>query len=194
MRGANVGVAIECWRGFRCLTFAAMRHHFPHQPDLQITPIEKIRLPLKAEALNRLGINTEVVGFNDELYEYQNFGQSMSGEIREKMSAMFKEVDASCCSGCGNEHSETDLGWATQTAMERLLKQKQDQKMLIVLSDGALSESPRHPRAKYDPEKIKKEMLEKTNVIPIDIETVAGKTVEEIIEELKKLIEQKKTS
>jgi IS5 family transposase len=30
------------------LTFAAMRHHFQHQPDLQITPIEKIRLPLKS--------------------------------------------------------------------------------------------------------------------------------------------------
>jgi hypothetical protein len=25
-----------------------MRHHFQSQPDLQITPIEKIRLPLKS--------------------------------------------------------------------------------------------------------------------------------------------------
>ena len=25
-----------------------MRHHFQHQPNLQITPIEKIRLPLKS--------------------------------------------------------------------------------------------------------------------------------------------------
>jgi hypothetical protein len=29
-------------------TFAAMPHAFQHQPDLQITPIEKIRLPLKS--------------------------------------------------------------------------------------------------------------------------------------------------
>jgi transposase, IS5 family len=29
-------------------TFAAMRHHFQPQPDLQITPIEKIRLLLKS--------------------------------------------------------------------------------------------------------------------------------------------------
>ena len=29
-------------------TFIAMRHHFQHQPELQITPIEKIRLPLKS--------------------------------------------------------------------------------------------------------------------------------------------------
>jgi len=27
-----------------------MRHHFPSQPDLQITPIEKIRLPLRSRA------------------------------------------------------------------------------------------------------------------------------------------------
>ncbi len=32
----------------KAATFAAMRHHFQHQPDLQITPIEKIRLPLKS--------------------------------------------------------------------------------------------------------------------------------------------------
>ena len=29
-------------------TFATMRQHFQHQPDLQITPIEKIRLPLRS--------------------------------------------------------------------------------------------------------------------------------------------------
>jgi IS5 family transposase len=29
-------------------TFTTMRHHFQPQPDLQITPIEKIRLPLKS--------------------------------------------------------------------------------------------------------------------------------------------------
>jgi hypothetical protein len=29
-------------------TFAAMRHHFQAQPELQITPIGKILLPLKS--------------------------------------------------------------------------------------------------------------------------------------------------
>ncbi len=44
----------ECWREFRCLNlqhsslFSTLRHHFRTQPDLQITPIEKIRLPLKS--------------------------------------------------------------------------------------------------------------------------------------------------
>ena len=41
-------------RGFRCLNLQhspllnPMRHRFQHQPDLQITPIEKIRLPAKS--------------------------------------------------------------------------------------------------------------------------------------------------
>jgi hypothetical protein len=40
--------------GFRCLTlqhsppFTTLRHHFQVQPDLQLTPIEKIRLPRKS--------------------------------------------------------------------------------------------------------------------------------------------------
>ncbi|HEY9172744.1 MAG TPA: ISNCY family transposase [Verrucomicrobiae bacterium] len=45
---------IECLLGFRGLNLqhsqllSTMRHHFPAQPDLQIIPIEKIRLPLKS--------------------------------------------------------------------------------------------------------------------------------------------------
>jgi len=45
---------IECLRGFWCLTLqhspliSTMRHPYQAQPDLQLTPIEKIRLPLKS--------------------------------------------------------------------------------------------------------------------------------------------------
>ena len=45
---------IECFWGFRCLNlqhsplFSIMRQRFQSEPDLQITPIEKIRLPLKS--------------------------------------------------------------------------------------------------------------------------------------------------
>jgi len=44
----------ECLRGFRCLnkqhslSFSTLRHPFQAQTDLQITPIEKIRLPLQS--------------------------------------------------------------------------------------------------------------------------------------------------
>ena len=45
---------IECLRGFECRSlqhsrlYSIMRHAFQAQPDLQLTPIEKIRLPLKS--------------------------------------------------------------------------------------------------------------------------------------------------
>jgi hypothetical protein len=143
-----------------------------------------------AEALNRLGINLEVAGFNDDLYEYQNFGQPMSKQIREHMGGMFKEVEDSCCKSCGNEHSETDLGWATKTAAERLASQKSSQKMIIVLTDGKTAESSKHPKRQFDPEKIKQEILKRTDIVPIDIGSIEGKQVDEIIDELKSLLEK----
>ena len=102
-----------------------------------------------AEVLNRLGIAVEILGFNDEIYEYQTFGQDMSKQVREHMGGMFKEVDDSCCKNCGNEHNETDLGWAMGKASERLAKQKQENKMLIAVSDGILQESTKHPNTRY---------------------------------------------
>ena len=51
---ANVGVVIESSRGFACLNLrhsrssVAMRYHYQAEPDFQITPIEKIRLPLRS--------------------------------------------------------------------------------------------------------------------------------------------------
>jgi nitric oxide reductase activation protein len=144
-----------------------------------------------AEALNRLGINVEIIGFNDDLYEYQNFGQPMSKQIREHMGGMFKEVEDSCCKNCGNEHSETDLGWATKIAAERLAKQKSTEKLMIALTDGKAAESSKHPREQFNPEKVKQEILDQTIIVPIDIGSIAGKSVDQIIDQLKKLLEQR---
>ncbi len=122
-----------------------------------------------AEVLNKLGIDLEIIGFNDDVYEYQNFGQPMSRQIREHMGGMFKEVDDSCCKGCGNEHSETDLGWATEVAAKRLGKQKAEQKFLITLSDGKLAESTKHPKEKYDLGKMINKILSESDIHVIDL-------------------------
>ncbi len=108
-----------------------------------------------AEALNKLGLNVEINGFNDDIYEYQKFGEPMSKKIREHMGGMFKEVEDSCCKNCGNEHNETDIGWAMETASARLAKQKTDNKIMIVFSDDRPAESTKHPGSKYDFQKIK---------------------------------------
>jgi cobalamin biosynthesis protein CobT/predicted SprT family Zn-dependent metalloprotease len=117
-----------------------------------------------AEVLNRIGINVEILGFNDEIYEYQKFGEPISKEIREYMGGMFKEVEDSCCKACGNEHNETDLGWATKTASERLAVQKEENKFLITLTDGKLQESTKHPSSQYEAGKIIRESIEKGGV------------------------------
>jgi hypothetical protein len=122
-----------------------------------------------AEALNRLGVRVEILGFNDDLYEYQSFGAPMSKEIREHMGGMFKEVEDSCCKKCGNEHAETDLGWATEQAAKRLAKQKEANKLLLTFSDGRLDESYKHPRRQYEAGKMIRDALEEGDISMIGL-------------------------
>lgn len=96
-----------------------------------------------AEVLNRLSINTEILGFNDRLYEYQGFGENMGTEVREHMGGMLQEVGTPASAW-------NDDGWAVQQASERLARQKAAEKFLFVLSDGLPEESDRHPRSQYE--------------------------------------------
>jgi len=142
-----------------------------------------------AEVLNKLGVSVEIMGFNDEIYEYQNFGEPMSKQIREHMGGMFKEVDDSCCKNCGNEHNETDLGWATKVAAERLSKQRTKKKILIILTDGKLAESSKHSGRDYDVKEIKKEISE-TDTIIIDPGSIVGMSAGDITDKISKLLKE----
>lgn len=97
-----------------------------------------------AEVLNRLSIQTEIIGFTNSLYEYQTYGQQMSDEMRGKMGGMFDVVNRP------PPGAHTDLGWATATASARLAKQPMKEKFLIVLTDGQPAESMLHPRSEYE--------------------------------------------
>jgi cobalamin biosynthesis protein CobT len=114
-----------------------------------------------SEVLNRLSINLEILGFNDRIYEYQDFGQPMSKLIREHMGGMLGEVDDTSDTGKARWN---DDGWALEKSAERLAKQKADQKFLIVLSDGSPEESSMHPRSKYELGKMIKKVLEETDI------------------------------
>jgi len=96
-----------------------------------------------AEVLNRLSINTEILGFNVRLYEYQAFNQNMGKEVRDHMGGMLQEVSTLTAAW-------TDVGWAVQQASERLARQKAAEKFLFVLSDGLPHESSEHPRSQYE--------------------------------------------
>jgi cobalamin biosynthesis protein CobT len=112
---------------------------------------QKIRETFKAvivlsEVLNKLSIKTEILGFNDRLYEYQTFGESFSREIRENMGGALREVD----NHNGGRASYNDDGWALQETSKRLARQKAAEKFIMVLSDGVPEESSAHSGSEFD--------------------------------------------
>jgi len=109
-----------------------------------------------AEVLNRLSINTEILGFNDRLYEYQPFGQDMSREVREHMGGILQEVNTPAA-------RYNDDGWAVQQASERLARQKSAEKFLFVLSDGHPEESGAHSGPEYELGKMVTQIMENTD-------------------------------
>lgn len=136
---------------------AWQRRELPQEKDYAITLLvdlsgsmqgQKIRETFKgavvlAEVLNRLSIQTEVLGFNDKLYEYQDYGQDMNREVREVMGGMLREVSSS-----GARYN--DDGWAVEQASERLARQKAKEKFLFVLSDGEPVPSSAHSARRYE--------------------------------------------
>jgi len=124
-----------------------------------------------AEVLNRLSISTEILGFNDRIYEYQKYGQAISKEIREKMGSMLQEVEDFSDTG---KAEWNDDGWALEQTSERLTRQKEKEKFLIVLSDGKPAESSMHPRSKYELHKMIKKVLKETDQKLIGLGIGAG--------------------
>lgn len=117
-----------------------------------------------AEVLNRLGLNVEILGFNDEIREYQTFDEDMSKTVRERIGQMLEDAASKRCNMCKADHNATDIGWATETAAEHLAKQKADNKFLITISDYQLEESPKHPAHKYNIKKVVDKILGKTDI------------------------------
>ncbi len=143
-----------------------------------------------AEVLNKIGINLEIIGFHDELIEYQNFGQDISKEVREHIGEMPQVVRSKRCDQCKMDHNATDIGWATKVAAERLAKQKAKQKILITLSDYQPEESPKHLAKDYALDQIK-ESLEETDLSLIDIDLGhGGFRIEALPETLAELIKK----
>lgn len=96
-----------------------------------------------AEVLNKLGVSMEIIGFNDQIHEFQSFGQKMSPEIRNRMGEMLQEVNTPSAQW-------NDDGWAVAQASTRLAQQKAKEKFLIVLSDGQPVPSAEHADTRYE--------------------------------------------
>lgn len=117
-----------------------------------------------AEVLNRLGVNVEILGFNDEIKEYQAFDHSMSKTVRDNIGEIINDSASKRCTQCHMDHNATDIGWATQIAAEHLAKQKAAQKFLITLSDYQFEESPKHPANEYELGKMIKKVSENKDI------------------------------
>lgn len=125
---------------------------------------QKIRETFKAlivlaEVLNKLSIKTEILGFNDRLYEYQTFGDDLSRDIRENMGGVFREVD----NHQNGRADYNDDGWALQETSKRLAKQRATEKFLMVLSDGLPEESPAHSGSEFDLGRMVNRIMQETD-------------------------------
>ncbi len=112
-----------------------------------------------AEVLNKLSIKTEILGFNDRLYEYQTFGENLSREIRENMGGVLREVD----NRQGGRAAYNDDGWALQETSKRLAKQRATEKFIMVLSDGLPEESSAHGGSEFDLGRMVKRIMQETD-------------------------------
>jgi cobalamin biosynthesis protein CobT len=97
-----------------------------------------------AEVLNRLGVNFEILGFNCEIHEFKTFHQRMGPEVRDKMATMPNEVEYEA------RARYNDDGWALTVVSERLNRERNENKFLIVLSDGHPEPSPDHATCEFE--------------------------------------------
>lgn len=111
------------------------------------------------EVLNKLSIRTEILGFNDRLYEYQTFGENLSREIRENMGGVLREVD----NHQGGRADFNDDGWALQETSKRLAVQRSTEKFIMVLSDGVPEESNQHKGEEFDLNRVVNHIMQESD-------------------------------
>ncbi len=153
------------------------RKTIPHKHDFRFTLLidlsgsmrgEKIKetfcaAVLTVEALTRAGLQTEVLGFQDDLIEYKSYQETLSDTVRSRMSGMPAEVmDAN--PGGHNQSDWNDDGYCVDKAATRLAEQPSKDRFLIVLSDGVPIPSSVHAGAEWDLGEIINAIQKKKNV------------------------------
>jgi cobalamin biosynthesis protein CobT len=149
---------------------AWQRRELPREKDYAITLLvdlsgsmqgQKIAETFKgavvlAEVLNRLSIQTEILGFNDRIYEYQGYGENMGRDVRQRMGGMLDEVS-------GSAARWNDDGWALEESSKRLASQKAKEKFLLVLSDGQPEPSRAHAGAAFELQRVVARIMKETD-------------------------------
>jgi hypothetical protein len=90
---------------------------------------------LLAETLHRLGVPFAINGFQDKLIPFGAFGDGLTPEMREAISAMPQEITGER-SGGNNHPGHNDDGPCVREACEELLHWPATEHVLLVVSDG----------------------------------------------------------
>lgn len=115
---------------------------------------EKIQETFKAaiviaESLARVGIEVEILGFQDELIEFKRADEPMSDAVRSRMSGMLAEV-LNQNPGGRNRADWNDDGYCLDRAAARIRERPQKERFLIPLSDGLPVPSPAHAGPEWE--------------------------------------------
>ena len=95
-------------------------------------------LVVAAEALERIGVQFEIVGFNSALHIYHEYGHSFDRESRQRLAGMLQETKEA------SRSNNTDDGWALSQVSERLERIKAAKKIVIMCCDGMSNQSVAH--------------------------------------------------
>lgn len=123
---------------------------------------------LLVEALARVGIDVEILGFQNKLIEFKNFDDQLDDNVRHKMNGMPLEV-MNINPGGNNGADWNDDGYAVETAAKRLGERTSREKFLVVFSDGEPAPSDAHAGKRWDLSKVVEKIRAEKNVRPVGV-------------------------
>ena len=114
-----------------------------------------------AEVLEKLGIQYEILGFQDEIIPYKDFKEKLAKEVRERLSIVKREPSNN---GVHNKAAWNSDGYCLKESYQRLLKNLGKDNFLIVLSDGIPEPDSEHSGSEYDLDKVVKDIIQEKRI------------------------------
>ncbi|MGB9681208.1 MAG: cobaltochelatase CobT-related protein, partial [Minisyncoccia bacterium] len=119
-----------------------------------------------AEVLEKLGIQYEILGFQDTIIPYKGFRERLDKRLRDNLSIAKNEPSDK---GVHNQAAWNSDGYCLKQAYERLEQNKGKNNFLIVLSDGLPAPDSEHSGPEYELSEVVKKILQERNIKLIGI-------------------------
>jgi len=114
-----------------------------------------------AEVLEKLGIQYEILGFQDEIIPYKDFKEKLTKEVRERLLIAKREPFNN---GVHNKAGWSSDGYCLKESYQRLLQNLGKDNFLIVLSDGMPEPDSEHSGSEYDLDKVAKDIIQEKRI------------------------------